>query len=194
MEHEQNQNHELPDAQQASGEQIRSGDYAPASGPQGAAKHGKRRGRGYKSSTAAGWLSLVPGLGQIYIGYYQRGFLHAVVVITLITALASGSGTLAPMLGTFLAFFWLYNIIDASRRASLINRAIDGLGDTELPEDFEMPGAKGTQGMGILLVVLGVLILLNTGFDVSMEWLEDWWPLAMIGGGVYLIMKNRNKD
>ena len=42
-----------------------------------------------------------------------------------------------------------------------------------------------------MLVLLGVLIFLNRNFDFSLEWLADWWPLGVIGLGVWLIVKAR---
>ena len=32
-------------------------------------------------------LSIVPGLGQVYIGYYQLGFIHAIVVAAVVLLL-----------------------------------------------------------------------------------------------------------
>ena len=32
-------------------------------------------------------LSFVPGLGQVYVGYYQLGFIHAIVISVILTLL-----------------------------------------------------------------------------------------------------------
>src|SRR5512135_301327 len=59
-----------------------------------------------KSPALAFILSGMPGLGQVYVGYYQQGFAHVLVVTTLILLLASRSiHALAPAFGFFLAFF-----------------------------------------------------------------------------------------
>src|SRR2546427_1032765 len=72
-----------------------------------------------KSAALAAVLSMMPGLGQVYVGYYQRGFVHAAVVATLVTILASGTlDRLNPLLALFLSLFWLYNIIYTARPAS----------------------------------------------------------------------------
>ena len=47
------------------------------------------RGRGqrdarYKSPMLAGFLSVMPGLGQVYVGYYQVGFVHAIITFSII--------------------------------------------------------------------------------------------------------------
>ncbi len=143
----------------------------------------------YRSPSLAGFLSCMPGLGQIYVGYYQHGFIYVAVVAFIITALASGVGSLEPLLGFFLSFFWLYNIIDAVRRAKLYNQILEDGEIVELPEGFKMPGMAGSLAGGIVLIVMGGLIFLHTKFDVSMEWLEEWWPLAVLGLGVYLVVK-----
>jgi hypothetical protein len=92
--------------------------------------------------------------------------------------------------GLFLAFFWLYNIIDANRKATLFNQALDGVNGIELPEDFQLP-EKGSMSAGVVLVGIGLILFFHTKFDMSLEWLEEWWPLAAVGFGIYLIVKGR---
>jgi hypothetical protein len=97
----------------------------------------------------------------------------------------------------FLAFFWLYNVVDAYRKASLYNQALAGLGPTELPEDVQMPGKQGSLLGGILLIIFGTLALAHTKFGYSLDWIEDWWPAALVLIGAYLIYKswtNRNSS
>ena len=91
---------------------------------------------------------------------------------------------LAPLFGLFMAFFWLYNIIDAARRASLYNDALAGNPSIELPEDFKGPGLRGSLFGGAALIAVGFVLLLNTRFGMSLDWVEQWWPVApMIFGG-----------
>jgi hypothetical protein len=143
-----------------------------------------------KSPFLAGLLSVMPGLGQIYTGYYQRGFVHALVVASLFALLAEGDDTpLTPLGVIFLTFFWLYNIIDASRRASLYNQALAGVADIELPEDFKVPGFRGSILGGLVIAAAGVVLLLYTRFGVPLDWLEQWWPAALILFGGYLVWK-----
>ena len=142
-----------------------------------------------KSWVFASLLSCMPGLGQIYIGYYRRGFIHIMTVAGIITMLASDVGELTPFLGLFLAFFWLYNIIDAGRRAALYNQALLGTETIEPPAEFGSMGWKGSLLAGLLLTAGGTLLLLHTRFDISLAWMEDWWPVGPIGVGVYLLIK-----
>ncbi len=143
----------------------------------------------YKSAALATWLSLFPGMGQAYVGYYQLGFTY--VMIMALTILTLSHNVLAPFFGPMLAFFWIFNLIDANRRAHNYNRALDGLDKSETPPDFDMPSLKGNLPVGIILVIAGILILLDLNFDVSLEWIESWWPVGLIGLGGWLVFKGR---
>ncbi len=152
-----------------------------------------------KAPALAAILSLMPGLGQVYVGYYVRGFIHVIVVASTITLLANGGrhgmeeevarGTfnVAPLLAFFLSFFWLYNVIDAWRLASLYNEALLSARTGDLKVDLPLPNAGGALTGGIVLVAVGLLLFLNTMFDMPLDWLRNWWPLAPVGFGIYLI-------
>lgn len=145
----------------------------------------------HKSPILASLLSFMPGLGQVYVGYYNRGFAHAMVVATLIALLASNQiDDIAPFIGIFLAFFMLYNIIDAGRRAAFYNQA---LSEGESFEPIQLPGDAGGLGPqanlvgGVMLMAAGSALLLHTRFDVSLDWVQDWWPAAPMVLGLYMI-------
>ena len=144
-----------------------------------------------KSPALATIMSAMPGLGQIYVGYYQQGFTNILVVAGTITLLSNagrfGMGPLEPLLGVFLAFYWLFNLVDAGRRATFYNQALAGLDKTALPEDMRLPSGGGSLAGGVVLVVLGLIIFSNTMFGFSLDWLSQWWPLALVAGGAYLI-------
>ena len=141
-----------------------------------------------RSVALATLLSLVPGLGQVYLGYIQQGFINALTVASLITLLTVDAGTFTPLLALFMAFFWLYNIVDANRRAILLNQRVLGLAPGELPEDAS-PALQGSVFGGLILIVGGVLALAHIRFGLSMAWVERWWPLAIVGLGIHLIWK-----
>ncbi|HET6374006.1 MAG TPA: DUF5668 domain-containing protein [Candidatus Polarisedimenticolia bacterium] len=143
-----------------------------------------------KSPALACFLSVMPGLGQIYVGYYQRGFVHVLVVGSVIALLADGAvPALIPLMGIFLAFFWLYNVIDAGRRAALYNLALSGAGSIKLPDEMDLPGMGGSLIGGICLIAFGVILLAHTRFDMSLAWVKEWWPMAPILFGAYLAYK-----
>lgn len=144
----------------------------------------------YKSVALATCLSLFPGMGQAYIGYYQLGFTY--VLIMALTILTLSHNVLAPLFGPLLAFFWIFNLIDANRRAHNFNRVLDGLESGDTPPDFDMPSLKGNVPMGIILVIAGILIFLDLNFDVSLAWIENWWPVGLVGLGGWLLFKGRS--
>jgi hypothetical protein len=141
-----------------------------------------------KSPILAVVMSLMPGLGQVYVGYYVLGFVNILIVGSLIALLNLNiAAPLQALAGLFLAFFWLYNLVDAGRRASLYNQALAGLGPTELPEVVTLPRAGAALPGGIVLIVLGLTVWVHTYFGLSFQWLERWWPLALVLVGAYLI-------
>lgn len=146
-----------------------------------------------KSPAVAGLLSLMPGVGQIYVGYYKLGFVHNVVFGMIIAVLAANGGplgSLMPTVALFLPFFVIYNIVDAVRRATLYNLALDGVDGIELPEmNVSLPKFAGSVRGGAALIAVGVVLLSNTLFGVSLDWLASWWPLGLVGLGVYLLVK-----
>ena len=141
-----------------------------------------------KSPVLALVLSMMPGLGQIYVGFYQQGFTNALVVASIIGLLSSNAlSHVEPLFAIFLAFFWLYNIVDAWRRAVFYNNALAGIGPATLPEEFAVTAGRGTLVGGVALVIVGVVALSHTLFGVPLDWLEKWWPVALKAVGAWLI-------
>ena len=170
------------------------GQAVPA-GMQGAMRQWQR-----KSPFLAGLLSLMPGIGQIYVGYYAIGFIHIAVFVTTIFLLVRNSinsfSALSPALGVFLGFFVVYNIVDATRRAVLYNLALDGVQGIRLPDmNASLPKfqLQGSVPGGAALIALGVVLLSNTLLGFSLDWLASWWPLGLVGLGAYLVAKAREE-
>ncbi len=149
-----------------------------------------------KTPFLASLLSVMPGLGQVYVGYYQRGFVHALVVATLVAILAGAADQhsealwpFIPLMAIFLGFFWLYNIVDAGRRAALYNQALAGGSEIEMPKDFQPLNIGGSIFGGLCIATVGFILLLNTRFGVSLDWVAQWWPAALMIFGGYLVYK-----
>lgn len=144
----------------------------------------------YKSPFVAALLSGMPGLGQVFLGYTRLGFIHAGTVAVLICLMSSNRlGVLEPAVGIFMAFFWLYNMVDAYRRALLLNEAISRLETPELPDGFGAVSFGGRLAMGIGLIIVGLLTLLNLKFNISLVWLDQWWPAGLVLLGIYLVTR-----
>ncbi|MDO8270522.1 MAG: DUF5668 domain-containing protein [Gammaproteobacteria bacterium] len=145
-----------------------------------------------KSLFITGLLSFMPGLGHIYLGYYQRGFIHFVIFGSTISLVSSGQiDGLGPLLEIFIPFFWLFNQIDAHRRATLINLTLEGIENMPLPDEMQGPLLGGSTVAGTALLAGGVIALSNTLFNLPLDWLNDWWPIAPIALGAYLIYRAR---
>ena len=168
---------------------------APTVNPRPSAGARDRRDMPYKLPWLAGFLSgIFPGIGQVYVGYYRQGIVLGLIFITIITVLASGDiAGLEPLFGMSLGFLWIYNIIDAARRAQVVNRMLDGYGPDALPEEMPLPGTGGSRVGGWILIGLGALIFTNLNFGLSLEWLENVWPLGLIALGGWLVWKAREE-
>jgi hypothetical protein len=144
-----------------------------------------------KAPVLAMVLSLMPGLGQIYVGFYQQGFVNILVIASIIAFLSHGvPGYMEPLLGIFLAFYWLFNLVDAGRRASFYNQALSGMTETNLPADFMMYEGKGSLAGGVALVLLGLFFFAHTQFGMPLEWLDQWWPIGLVMAGLFLLYQN----
>lgn len=145
----------------------------------------------HKSPWLAAILSAMPGLGQIYVGYYRQGFLNALVVGGLIAILAGRliMGDVAGVVGFLLAFFWLFNMIDAARRASLYNQALAGLRAMDLPEDGKARHPGSLAG-GLALMAVGLILFGRTMYGMSLEWVAHWWPMGIVGVGAWLVYED----
>ena len=190
---EQQQNIHTEAAQVNQGQQLppvgNPGPYGAAYDPRAGADINR------KSPLLATLLSLMPGLGQIYVGYYQQGFINMFVVAGTIAILSSSVMRGAePFFGVFISFFWIYQMIDANRRAQHYNKVMAGMDGEKVPEGFEMPTTKGSMLGGAVLILIGILFILDLNFDISMEWVENWWPLILILVGVNLVYKARKKS
>ena len=175
-----------PDAQPAS-------PAAPPAAPPAAAHpqvHYQAVDSRTKSPFLATLLSLMPGLGQVYVGYYQQGFINIMVVGSLIVLLNLDIGDLTPLVGLFLAFFWLFNLVDANRRAGFYNRALARMTETGLPDEMQMPDGRGGLVTGIFLIFFGLLSFAHIHLDFSLNWLADAWPVVLIFMGSYLIYRS----
>jgi hypothetical protein len=153
----------------------------------------RRRDLPYKIPTLAGVLSgLMPGLGQVYVGYFQLGITIGLIFAGCITVLSSGAAEgIEPLFGISLAFTYLFGIVDAARRATMYNRYLEGLGGEDVLPELASLGWGGSRAGGILLILVGLLLSAKTMLDIDMEWLSDVWPLGLIGLGVWLFLKAR---
>jgi hypothetical protein len=146
---------------------------------------------GRKNPGLAALLSAFPGLGNIYNGLYLRGVTFFLIVMSLMGIAANDNDEI----GVAVAFFWLFNVIDAYRQATLINYGYaQDLGLVDLPRHPR--ASQGGVLAGALLTLIGVLAVLDRYFEVRLEWILDLWPFALVIAGVWMIwasMRDRRR-
>jgi hypothetical protein len=131
------------------------------------------------------------GVGAVYCSQYAKGLAHLLIFALLIFA-SDHAGDWGWIFGIGIAFFYVYQIIDAVRTAKALQEgqpAPDplGLGQTfGMGEKFE---ANKVPVGAVILIGLGVLFLLHTmGF-----WefgFERFWPLILVFLGAWMFYRN----
>jgi len=140
-----------------------------------------------KSPVLAGFLSMFPGLGHLYLGLYPRGIAFGIAFVVAISFSAHGRG---EFFGPMIAFIWFFGVIDAVRQAHAINRgyvAESGYGPS--PAQIRK-AASGTASLtwGVILVGIGSLWLIDRYVDINWDFLDRWGaPAAFILLGAILI-------
>lgn len=130
-------------------------------------------------------LGLIPGLGAIYNGEYNKALLHIVIFAGLILGISLdfGSGIEAVLICA-LVIFPFYMAIDAVRTIKA----------RQTGENYQDALENWTKQRGfgpILLIVLGALFLMkNFGLFDILRLRDLFFPLVLIGLGVWLL---RNK-
>ena len=154
-----------------------------------------------KSPALAGFLSVFPGLGHLYLGLYQRAFVLGGAFILLCSLTSHGRG--GEFFGPMIAFLWFFGVIDAVRQAKAINRgqiAESGWAGDQVMKKAVSSGS-GALTWGVIMVGLGALWLANQYLDLEAFWdIMDTWgaPAAFILLGLILIishvMKRRREN
>lgn len=132
-----------------------------------------------KSPGLAAFLSLFPGLGQVYNGRIARAFVFFFAWVGSIYLTASGHEFPFAFV---IPFVYLFNIIDAWKGANSVNaRFLGGRSEPEEQSEIESPVWGGS------LALFGVLILFNNLGWLDLERLARWWPLLLIAVGAYFV-------
>jgi hypothetical protein len=130
-------------------------------------------------------LGLVPGLGAIYNGEYNKALIHIVVFAAIIVGLSSDVGAGADVALAFvLVGFVFYMAIDAMKTVKARN-----LGE---PVSDPLESWSKTRPVGpLILIAIGALFLLNNfGLFDFFRVRQIFWPLVLIGVGA-LMLRNR---
>ena len=137
---------------------------------------------GQKNPGLAALLSFFPGMGNVYNGLYLRGLTFFLIILALIAIVDRGK----DLFGFAIAFFWIFNVIDAYRQATLINYGYaQDLGLVDLPRHPR--AGQGGVAAGVLLFFIGVFAILERYFDIRLDWLFDLWPFGLVVLGAWMI-------
>ena len=143
-----------------------------------------------KSPGLAGFLSIFPGLGHLYLGLYQRAFAFAGAFCLLI--FFNSHGRIAVLSGPATAFLWFFAIIDAVRQAKAINRGyVSESGFAIEAQIRKASEGTGSLTWGVILVGLGSLWIIDRYVDVDWSFMEEWGgPAALILLGLVLVISH----
>lgn len=143
-----------------------------------------------KSPGLAGFLSMFPGLGHLYLGLYQRAFAFAGAFCILI--FFNSHGRIAVLSGPATAFLWFFAIIDAVRQAKAINRGF--VSESGFATEAQIRRASegtGSLTWGVILVGLGSLWIIDRYVEIDWSFMEEWGgPAALILLGLVLVISH----
>src|SRR5713101_8110192 len=137
-----------------------------------------------KSPKVAGWLSILPGLGLVYLGLYLKALVVGLIFIgTLHIAHQTDLG--GPLTG-----FWFFaKILYAVQEARRLNRLRAGMA---LVQEPAIPDEKESPFWGAVQVGIGALFLLDQ-FDLIRfgQIFEKFWPVLIIALGLQILLRGR---
>src|ERR1035437_121495 len=103
-----------------------------------------------KNPGAAGALGIIPGMGHLYLGLYQRAAVLFGVWVLFISLAEHSHG---PFPGIAIPFWMVFSIIDASRQAKAINAT--GRPEAKILGSDEPVRVRGRLTAGIPLILIG---------------------------------------
>jgi len=144
----------------------------------------------------AGILGAIPfGVGAVYNGQYAKGLAHLFIFVMLIYG-ANYAGRWDFVFGIGIAFFVIYQIIDAVRTAKAVQAGQPAPDPLGLGQTFGMDQKfdSGKLPIGaVILIGLGVLFLLHT-MGIMEYGFERYWPLILIFLGAWMFYRNYERS
>jgi Domain of unknown function (DUF5668) len=130
-------------------------------------------------------LGAIPGVGAIYNGQYAKGLIHVVILGLMIAILSNGGmNGLEPMMGLMIAAFFAYMCFEAYHTAK--QRRM-GMVVDEFSSLLPTRGGSRFPAAPVVLIVLGIVFLLNNLELFELRRALRYWPVLMIGLGVYML-------
>jgi hypothetical protein len=155
---------------------------APSAPPPGANPNAP----GAPSPGLAFVLGLIPGVGAIYNAQYAKGLIHVVIFGILISMTNADSvGDMQPLFGMLIPAWIFYMAFEAYHTAK--NRM-----EGRPVEEFSsvLPVRPNGPPVGpAVMIGLGVIFLLNNLGVLRFSQIFRFWPLALIGVGIYMLLE-----
>jgi len=130
------------------------------------------------------------GVGAVYCSQYAKGLAHLLIFAMLIFA-CNHAGRWDWVFGIGIAFFYVYQIIDAVRTARALQEGQAPPDPYGLGQTFsvgERGESRNIPSVAIVLIGLGVLFLLHT-MNLFEFGLDRFWPLLLIFFGGWMLAK-----
>jgi hypothetical protein len=154
-----------------------------------------------KSSFLTFWFSLLPGAGQMYMGFMKRGvsLMSAFFVLIFLTIWLS----LGPLL-LALPVIWFFAFFDTHNLRSMPDDEFYAMGDDYIlipefaKEKTRFLQSKYRNVLALALIIIGFSILWNNVYDLLDKYLPSfistaifnfghYFPQLMIGFGIILL-------
>lgn len=129
-------------------------------------------------------LGLIPGVGAIYNGQYVKGMVHVIILGLLITILNNDAGGFEVLFGLLIPCFFAYMAFEAYHTAK---QRLKGGPVDEFSSLIPSRSSSRFPVAPVLLIALGVIFLLNNLEIFELRRMLRYWPVMMIGLGVYLL-------
>ena len=130
------------------------------------------------------------GVGAVYCSQYAKGLAHLLIFGLLVFG-SDHAGSLDFVFGIGIAFFYVYQIIDAVRTARALQEGQPPPDPFGLAQAFSM-GEKGESKnvptVAVILIGLGVLFLLHT-MNLFEFGLDRFWPLILMFLGGWMLAR-----
>lgn len=128
----------------------------------------------------AALLSLIPGIGAVYNGEYQK----AITQFAVFAALSIMGDNVNGVFGFGAVVFLIFTMFDSYRTAETKLRL-----RLQQGAPIENPAKdKTVAAWGVLLIALGLLFLLKN--FIHYDFFSRLWPIVFIGFGAYLVYRS----
>jgi len=142
-----------------------------------------------KSPAVAAFLSMIPGVGALYLGNIAKGIAYMIIFAGLIVLTSHASVTDSVVFGLLIGGFYIFQIIDSvndarKQAARSAATALDTEGEKEEMSLFT----------SVFILVLGILFLLANFDVITFRQIARLWPLLLISIGLNIIFRYFKKE